>query len=138
MTEQDGAGRPPGGHCCPAMKRLMEEHDGPGMPRWAVECLNRLFSALADPTRIRIVHALADHERLNVTQLAEITELSVSAISHQMRLLRDRYLVRAERDGRAVYYALADEHLRTIFCTGVEHALEDCTIGLRRPSKRER
>jgi ArsR family transcriptional regulator len=114
------------------MQQLEQEHGKPGMPDWTVECLSRLFSSLADPTRIRIIHALADHKRLNVSELAECTNLSVSAISHQMRLLRDRYLVSSQREGRSVYYTLADEHLRTIFCTGVEHALEDCHLRQRR------
>ena len=132
MTEHERPAYQSGGHCCPAMQQLEEENGKPGMPDWTVECLSRLFSSLADPTRIRIIHALADHQRLNVTELAEFTGLSVSAISHQMRLLRDRYLVTSQREGRSVYYALNDQHLRTIFCTGVEHALEDCHLGLRR------
>ena len=58
------------------------------LPDWIVECLSRLFSSIADPTRIRIVHVLTEHERLNVSQLADHTGLSVSAIIHQLRLLR--------------------------------------------------
>jgi len=123
--------------CCPAMDRLMEEHDQPGLPNWAVECLNRLFSSLADPTRLRIIHALVNSDRLNVTELAEHTGLSVSAISHQLRLLRDRFLLEAEREGRAVYYSLADDHVRTLFCIGIEHAYNDCTNSLRREAERK-
>lgn len=119
------------------MEKLMAEHDQPGLPAWAVECLNRLFSSLADPTRLRIIHALANNDRLNVTELANDTGLSVSAISHQLRLLRDRFLLTAERDGRSVYYSLADEHVRTLFCIGVEHAYNDCTNSLRREAERE-
>jgi len=107
------------------------------LPDWIVECLSRLFSAIADPTRIRIVHALTENDRLNVTDLADHTGLSVSAISHQLRLLRDRSLLQATRDGRSVFYSLADDHLRTLFRTGVQHAYEDCTNNLRREAERK-
>jgi DNA-binding transcriptional ArsR family regulator len=106
------------------------------LPEWIVECLSRLFSSISDPTRIRIVHALTDNDRLNVTELANHTGLSISAISHQLRLLRDRSLLRAIREGRSVYYSLADEHLRSLFRTGVQHAYEDCTNNLRREAER--
>jgi ArsR family transcriptional regulator len=114
------------------MEKLLAEHDQPGLPNWAVECLNRLFSSLADPTRLRIIHALANNDRLNVTELSKDTGLSVSAISHQLRLLRDRSLLTGEREGRAVYYSLADDHVRTLFCIGIEHAYDDCNNSLRR------
>ena len=119
------------------MDKLMEEHDQDGLPHWAVECLTRLFSSLADPTRLRIIHALANNDRLNVTELANHTGLSVSAISHQLRLLRDRFLLNAERDGRSVFYSLADEHVRTLFCIGIDHAYNDCTNSLRREAERK-
>ena len=83
------------------------------------------------------MHALSDNDRLNVTELANHTGLSISAISHQLRLLRDRALVQASREGRAVFYSLADEHLRDLFRTGVQHAYEDCTNNLRREAERK-
>jgi DNA-binding transcriptional ArsR family regulator len=106
------------------------------LPEWIVECLSRLFSSIADPTRIRIVHALTDNDRLSVTELANHTGLSISAISHQLRLLRDRSLLHASREGRSVFYSLADDHLRALFRTGVQHAYEDCTNNLRRQAER--
>ncbi len=118
------------------MQRLVELEGRVGLPEWAVECLTRLFSALSDPTRVRIIHALANAKRLNVTELASATGLTVSATSHQLRLLRDRHLVRAERAGRSVYYLVADEHVRTLFCTGIEHALDDCRSASRRNGSR--
>ena len=57
------------------------------LPEWVVECLSRLFSSISDHTRIRIVHALTEADRLNVSEIAEYTSLSISAISHQLRLL---------------------------------------------------
>ena len=102
---------------------------------WIVECLSRLFSSISDPTRIRIVHALTEAERLNVSEIAEFTGLSISAISHQLRLLRDRAMLHATREGRSVYYSLADDHLRSLIRTGVQHAYQDCTNNLRREAE---
>mgnify|MGYP001821509305 CR=1 FL=1 len=119
---------------CDALNEVIDA-DG-AMPMWVVDCLNSIFSALADPTRLRIVHALVENDKLNVTGLADFAGLSVSAVSHQLRILRDRGLVRAQRDGRMVHYSLADDHLRRLFCTGVQHAHEDCTSSLRREAER--
>lgn len=94
------------------------------LPTDTVERVSRLFSALSDPTRLKILHALTVTEELCVCDLAALAELSVSAVSHQLRLLRDRDLVRARRDGRMVYYSLADSHVATLMGTGVEHANE--------------
>ncbi len=89
-----------------------------------IDRVSRLFSALADPTRVRILHALTTTEELCVCDLAAIAALSVSAVSHQLRLLRDRDLVNARRNGRMVYYSLADNHVRVLMKTGIEHACE--------------
>jgi ArsR family transcriptional regulator len=95
------------------------------LPHTTVERLSRLFSALSDPTRIKILHALTVTDELCVCDLAALAELSVSAVSHQLRLLRDRDLVHARRDGRMVFYSLADDHVSTLMGTGVEHADEE-------------
>ena len=89
-----------------------------------VEGLSRLYSALSDPTRLRILHALTVTSELCVCDLAVIADLSVSAVSHQLRLLRDRNLVRARRDGRMVYYSLADDHVHDLLAIGTDHAKE--------------
>jgi DNA-binding transcriptional ArsR family regulator len=94
------------------------------LPEDTVERVSRLFSALSDPTRLKILHALTVTEELCVCDLAALAELSVSAVSHQLRLLRDRDLVRARRDGRMVYYSVADDHIAILMGTGVEHADE--------------
>jgi len=94
------------------------------LPKDQVEALWRLFSAVADPTRIRILHALMIVEELCVCDLAAVTDLSVSAVSHQLRLLRDRYLVSARRQGRMVYYSLSCPHVRDLMATGEAHAAE--------------
>jgi DNA-binding transcriptional ArsR family regulator len=105
--------------CCPT---------GEPLPDWAIECLSRLFSALGDPTRLTILRSLAerDGDGQCVSDLAEGTGLSMSAVSHQLRLLKDRGLVSARRQGRTVNYMLTDEHVRTLIATGLEHAQEDC------------
>jgi DNA-binding transcriptional ArsR family regulator len=95
------------------------------LPEATIERLSRLFSALSDPTRIKILHALTVTDELCVCDLAALAELSVSAVSHQLRLLRDRDLVHARRDGRMVFYSLADGHVATLMETGVEHADEE-------------
>ena len=94
------------------------------LPEQTVERLSRLFSALSDPTRLKILHSLTVTEELCVCDLAALAELSVSAVSHQLRLLRDRDLVRARREGRMVYYSVADDHIAILMGTGVEHADE--------------
>lgn len=89
-----------------------------------IEDLSRLYSALSDPTRLKILHALTVTKELCVCDLAVIADLSVSAVSHQLRLLRDRNLVRARRDGRMVYYSLADDHVHDLLAIGTDHARE--------------
>jgi DNA-binding transcriptional ArsR family regulator len=90
------------------------------LPPAALEGLSLTFKTLADPTRIRILHALADEE-LCVCDLAAALGMGVSAVSHQLRLLRATRLVRLRRDGRRVFYALDDEHVRSLYAQGLEH-----------------
>ena len=82
--------------------------------------VTELFAALSDPTRIRLVAALAGRE-LCVCDLAAALGLSESAVSHQLRLLRSRGLVRARRDGRLVYYALDDDHVAALYGQALDH-----------------
>ncbi len=80
-----------------------------------------MFGALADPTRARILYALATGE-LCVRDLALLVGVSESAVSHQLRLLRDRRLVRSRRVGTTIYYALDDHHLPVLFREAEMHA----------------
>jgi DNA-binding transcriptional ArsR family regulator len=96
------------------------------LAEWEVECLSRLFSALGDPGRLRILRALSLADELRVSDLADHVELSVSAVSHQLRLLRDRDLVNARRKGRTVFYSISDDHVRLLLETGLQHACQDC------------
>ncbi len=82
-----------------------------------------IFSALADPTRFRILDALSAEE-LCVCDLATIARVSQSAVSHQLRLLRERGLVAFTRDGNRAVYRLSDSHVRTLIAQGLAHAAE--------------
>ena len=79
-----------------------------------------IFKALADPTRVRILHALS-HAELCVGDLAAVLDMTESAVSHQLRLLRSLRVVRARRDGKQVYYTLDDEHVTRLFQLSLEH-----------------
>ena len=76
---------------------------------------------------IAVLGALSQGEK-GVSELQEVTNVSQSAISHQLRLLRDRGLVSARRDGQRVIYSLADEHVTTLLNVGLEHAAEDAHV----------
>jgi DNA-binding transcriptional ArsR family regulator len=78
------------------------------------------FKALSDPTRLRIVSLLAGAE-LCVCDLAAALGMSQSAVSHQLRTLRDMRLVRWRRDGRQILYTLDDEHVADLFRRGLDH-----------------
>ena len=78
------------------------------------------FQALSDPTRVRLISALAAQE-LCVCDLAALLGMSQSAVSHQLRILRNLSLVRTRKEGRIVFYALDDEHIRDLFQRGLEH-----------------
>lgn len=80
-----------------------------------------LFKALSDPTRVRIIAALAEGERC-VYELATALEMTHSAISHQLGTLRALHIVRARKEGRHVFYALEDEHVHDLFRQGLEHS----------------
>jgi DNA-binding transcriptional ArsR family regulator len=89
----------------------------------AVQGLADTFSALGDPTRVRILDALS-HGELCVCDLAAVLRLSQSAVSHQLRLLRGQRLVRPRREGRMVFYALDDQHIMAIFKQTLQHVEE--------------
>ena len=82
-----------------------------------------LFKAFADPTRVQILSNLVGRE-LCVTDIAEAVELSQSAVSHQLRILKQMYLIKYRREGKNILYSLADDHVLTILQMGLEHVLE--------------
>jgi ArsR family transcriptional regulator, lead/cadmium/zinc/bismuth-responsive transcriptional repressor len=79
-----------------------------------------LFSALSDPTRLRIISVLLEGE-LNVGEIAARLAMSESAVSHQLRGLRQMKLVRARKEGRQVFYALDDDHVSKLYLMGLDH-----------------
>ena len=85
--------------------------------------LSELFKIFGDSTRIRILYALFDNE-LCVGDIAEILNLSQSSVSHQLRILKDAKLVKFRREGKSMFYALDDDHVRTILSMGMEHVEE--------------
>lgn len=82
-----------------------------------------LFKGFADPTRVRILCLLLTQEEMCVTEIAEQTEVSQSAISHQLRLLKEMHLIKSRREGKNMHYSLADDHVRTILQMGLEHVM---------------
>jgi DNA-binding transcriptional ArsR family regulator len=79
-----------------------------------------LFGALSDPSRVRIIAELTQGEK-NVSAIAEAVGLSDSAVSHQLRGLRQMRLVRARKEGRQVYYSMDDEHIADLYARGLDH-----------------
>ena len=81
------------------------------------------FKAFSDKTRLRILTALAIEE-LCVCDIASLLGMSQSAISHQLRFLKQARLVKSRKDGKTVYYALCDDHIQTILAQGIAHVQE--------------
>ena len=82
-----------------------------------------IFKALADPTRLHIVQALLEEE-LCVCDISAVVNLSISAISHQLRLLRTMHIVKFRKQGKMVYYSLDDDHITRLVQTALEHVQE--------------
>ena len=87
------------------------------------EQIAELFKGFADTTRVQILSLLLERE-LCVGDIAGAVELSQSAVSHQLRLLKQMHLIKFRREGKNLLYSLADDHVRTILQMGLEHVLE--------------
>ena len=85
--------------------------------------LTELFRIFGDSTRVRILYVLFEAE-MCVCDIAMLLGLTQSAVSHQLRALKNARLVKARRDGKTVFYSLADDHVRTIIAQGQEHIEE--------------
>ena len=81
-----------------------------------------LFSALSDPTRLAIISTLLERE-MSVGEIAQGIGMSESAVSHQLRGLRQMRLVRPRKEGRQVFYCLDDDHVARLFQMGLDHVL---------------
>jgi DNA-binding transcriptional ArsR family regulator len=89
-----------------------------------VDALTEIFRVLGDPTRVRILDILAEGER-SVGDIAARLRATESAVSHQLRLLRNTRIVRARREGRHMFYFLDDRHVVALFRQGLRHVKED-------------
>ena len=85
--------------------------------------LAELFKVFGDSTRIRILHTLFTEE-MCVQDIATSLNMTQSAISHQLKILKQSKLIKARRDGKMIYYSLADDHVKTIISCGLEHVEE--------------
>ena len=88
-----------------------------------LEQIAELFKGFADPTRVHILSLLAQQE-LCVTDIADAVAVSQSAISHQLRMLKQMHLIKYRREGKNLLYSLADDHVKTILEMGLEHVME--------------
>ena len=88
-----------------------------------LEQIAELFKGFADATRVKILSLLVGQE-LCVNDIAQAVELSQSAISHQLRILKQMHLIKYRREGKNLLYSLADDHVLTILQTGLEHVQE--------------
>ena len=82
-----------------------------------------LFKIFSDPTRIKILYVLSESE-LCVCDIAEKLDMTQSANSHQLKILKQSKLVKNRREGKAVFYSLADSHVKTIMRQGLDHVQE--------------
>jgi DNA-binding transcriptional ArsR family regulator len=99
------------------------------LPLDDARAIARFFQVLADPTRVRIIKALADN-RWCVSELTQALGMDQPAVSHQLKYLREMGLVSWKKNGRHVYYTLADPHLRDILLSSMEHL--ECESGAAR------
>lgn len=86
--------------------------------------LAELFKVFGDGTRVRILYVLLTAE-VCVCDIAKLLGMTQSAVSHQLRILKQAHLIRSRRDGKTVFYSLADDHVATLLRQGMEHVRED-------------
>ncbi len=108
---------------CPNSDRI-EAVRNQDLSEKTIQRLSDTFKVLGDPTRLKIINALTKRE-LCVCDISELLDMTQSAISHQLRKLRDMKLVKYRKEGRTVYYSLDDQHILHLFCQGLDHVLEE-------------
>lgn len=86
--------------------------------------LAELFKIFGDSTRVKILYALLEAEELCVCDIASLMDVTQSAVSHQLRVLKNSKLVKFRKEGKTVYYSLADDHVCRILSQGMEHICE--------------
>ncbi len=87
------------------------------------EKLSMFFKAISDETRIKILYSLSLSE-MCVCDIAALLDVTVSAVSHQLRILKQAELVKSNKQGKVVYYSLADDHVNVVFKNALEHIME--------------
>jgi DNA-binding transcriptional ArsR family regulator len=87
-----------------------------------IDGLSEIFKALSDPTRIRLIHAMMQGE-LCVYDLAYIVGMNQSAVSHQLRVLRNLRIVKRRKEGKTVFYSIDDQHIEELFNQALRHAV---------------
>ena len=105
------------------LETLLREVDAQMPDEEVLYDLAELYKIFGDSTRIKILYALFEAE-LCVCDIAQVLDMTQSAISHQLRLLKASKLVKFRREGKTIFYSLADEHVRTIIDMGMEHLCE--------------
>ncbi len=110
---------------CEAINKDLIENIEPLMPDDNVlSGLSGVFKIMGDKTRIRLLWAI-DNSEMCVGDLAYLLNMTKSAVSHQLKVLKDAKLIKSEKRGKNVYYSLNDHHVQTIFEKALEHILED-------------
>ena len=99
------------------------KRQAPELSQQYIQPLADVFKVLGDPTRLRILRVHMNQE-VCVRDIADELGMGQSAVSHQLRILRDARLVQFRRDGKTVYYSLADAHVFTLLDVGLEHVAE--------------
>lgn len=89
-----------------------------------IESMSLFLKALSDPTRIKILFILEEFEELSVGDIVSKVKMTDSAVSHQLRILRQVNLVKNRRDGKTIYYSLSDDHVKTVLAQTIDHVME--------------
>lgn len=110
-------------HICGSAHALAEKFSGVAPDEKALYDAAELLKVFGDSTRLRILFVLSQNEKC-VQDIANELNMTQSAISHQLRVLKQARLVTSRRDGKTIYYSLCDEHVRTILYYAMEHAME--------------
>ena len=105
-------------------ERVTEFGETPSLDDEKASQLAELFSSLSDPNRLRILAVLLRGET-HVQQISEAVAMSQSAVSHQLRGLRQMRIVRARKQGRMVFYCLDDDHVKELFLLGLDHVCHE-------------
>ena len=129
--------REPGGDTCEVRcvhpESVREGRDSL-LPGGEYEALAATFQALADPTRVKIVYSLLNQE-LCTCDLAAIADISESAVSQHLRVLRRLRLIKSRREGKIIYHSLDDDHIATLLAVCLGH-IRDSEAGIEWPAQR--